>query len=131
MTARIQYYDEEPGFYNRVYREYMCELVKEGRKDYKNLMILKCGGDDRALADIIRRELHRNVEKVHYSKGEYEIFSEHGNAKYLDMTCEMLSNAASEYDRVHPDSPLKLECIKIRRDKGESAFEFLGRTRSL
>ena len=130
MTARVQYYDEEPGFYNRAYRDYMGELVKEGRKDYKNLILLKCEGDDRVLADIIRGELPSGVEKVHYHKGEYEVFSEHGSESYLDMICGMLSHAAEEYDRTHPGSPLRMKCERKKRDKGESAYDFIVRTRS-
>ena len=129
LTERWQYEDEEAGFYNNAYLDYMKELVDEGRKDYKAAIVLQCKGNDHELGSIIRKELPRDVERVHVREGHFEIYSEQANADLLEMICGVLKEAADDHDKKEPSAPIALETTTMCREKSEDAAGFLKRIR--
>lgn len=129
LTERWQYEDEEAGFYNKAYLEYMKELVEEGRKDYKAAIILKCKGSDHELGCLIRKELPRDVERVHVDEGRFELYSEHSDEDLLEIICEALIEAAKAHNINEPSAPITLKTMTVSRKKSEDAKQFLKRIR--
>ncbi len=129
LTERWQYEDEEAGFYNKAYLEYMKELVEEGRKDYKAAIILKCKGSDHELGCLIRKELPRDVERVHVDEGCFELYSEHADEDLLEIICEVLAEAAKAHNKNEQSAPIALKTMTVKRKKGEDAVQFLKRIR--
>ena len=127
LKEQWQFDDEERGFYNRAYLSYMKELVNLGRKNYSCVLRVTCSGDDAVVAELIRSELPRGIEKVHSKKGVYEIYAEKGSDELLGVIGEALEEGASEYGKEHQGKKLELETETDYRAKGETSAEFLRR----
>ena len=126
MTERWQYYDEQRGFYNAAFFDYMKELVAEGRKDYNSVIYVKCRGGETEMAEVISSELPREIVKVHVRNDVYGIYAEKGKDELMDMIEDVIREGASDYEREH-GVHLEFDLNTEYRNRGESAVEFLER----
>ena len=126
MTELWQFDDEEKGFYNSAFFDYMKELAAEGRNDYTSAVYIRCNGVEAEMASIIHTELPREVVKVHVRKNVYGIYAEKGKDDLMDMIVDVIKDGVSEYEKEHGIS-LEFEMETEYRNSDESAAEFLER----
>ena len=126
MTERWQYYDEERGFYNSAFFDYMKELVAEGRKDYTSVIYIKCKNMESEMAAIIKKELPHRVVKVHVRNDVYGIYAENGSEDLMDMIADVIREGVSDYEK-ESGKTLEFDRETLYRKSGESAAEFLRR----
>ena len=90
-------------------------------------MRVRCTEDDAVMAELIRRELPKDIEKVHKRKGLFEIYAENENDELFLVIGEALEDAADEYGKEHSGKRPVFESETVFRNKGEGASEFLRR----
>ena len=122
MTERWQYDSEIPGFYHAAMIQYMKEQSLAGREDYWSSIVFKAGGDSKALAQIIRKELPKQGKPVHLGHGSFAVFLDKGKDDLRDMISFAIEDAAREYDDEHKDNPINLT-VEVRNRKSDETIE--------
>ena len=122
MTERWQYESEIPGFYHAAIMKYMKEQSLSGKEDYWSGIVFKAGGNSKALAQIIRRELPKQGKPIHLGHGSYAVFLDKGKDDLRDMISFAIEDAVREYDDEHKDAPINLT-VEIRNRKSDETIE--------
>ena len=125
MTERWQYDSEIPGFYHAAMISYMKDQSLAGKEDYWSSIVFTAGGDDKALAEIIRKELPRRGRPVHLGNGSFAVFLDKGKDDLKDMISFAITDAAREYDDEHKDNPIALSVEVRDRKRDETIEQFL------
>lgn len=125
MTEHWQYESGIQGFYHRAFLNYIREKVRGGKENVGSVIVFKTGGDELALAGIIRDELPRDVRPIHLDRGAFAVCLGEGMDDLKDMIVMAISDAADEYDIGHPGEKIGLVTEIRERKENESAEHFL------
>ena len=82
---------------------------------------------DRELASVIRKELPKDVVRVHFDHGSFGLFCEKDNKALVEMMSQVIKDAATEHNVNNPDAPINLSISHKKREKDESPAEFFNR----
>lgn len=96
-----RYIDEETGFYNRAYLEYVLRMINDKKGTYKGMISADIAGDRIAFSRVLKEELPGGSEVVVIDKGRFVCLADTGNMTDLKTVASLINLGAQEYDEEH------------------------------
>ncbi len=118
--------DRQSGFYNRFYINYIVDLSKEKRLDYRSAIEFITANTPEEFYDILKTEAPVDAEIIRMEPNRFLLFSESTKSSMIRLLSSMIQEASDEYDEDHRDSgPIDLLISYRIRKKDESADAFI------
>ena len=104
-----KYYEEETGFFNAAYLEYIKTLEEKGDRGRGVMIRISSDGDNKAVSDILRQELPADAEVIFMGKGRYLMFAGNKNRQFANLVNVMLQDAVEEYNAGNPQAKIRIK----------------------
>ncbi len=120
-------FDDETGFFNKNYINYLKILARNKKVDYRGAVFFELNNMPKDLCIQFKEELPKGGEMIRIENDQLMILSESDNNALLVALSDMISDDAEQYDNEHPEKPVELSSFFVHRKKDESAEDFLKR----
>ncbi len=118
--------DQETGFYNRSYLEYLEEIVEYGKLKLGSIMVFDIGKGDqiKAFSDVLKKQLPDVCEPIRYRKNEVIVFTSVDQKAPLFMVAEDVRMGLDEYNEISQGDPIevKIGYQLIKKNEEYGAF---------
>ena len=104
-----KYDDEETGFYNSSYLEYIRTLEEKGIRGRDVMISISGEGDNEAVSGILRQELPKDAEVIHMGEGRYLMVAGNKNKQFAKLVNTMLQDAVEEYNTGNPGKKIRIK----------------------
>jgi len=104
-----KYEDEESGFYNPSYLEYIKALEAKGDRGRDVVIRISGEGDNKAISEVLRQELPKEAEVIHMGEGRYLMFAGNKNKQFANLVNAMLQDGVEEYNAGNPGAKISIK----------------------
>ncbi len=118
--------DRQSGFYNRFYINYIVDMSRDEKLDYRSAIEFITANTPDEFYDILKTEAPGDAKIIRMEPNRFLLFSESAKSSMIRLLSSMIQDASDEYDEAHRDSgPIDLLISYRVRKKDEAADEFI------
>ena len=125
-VERWRFNDQESGFFNRHYVDYLLELEEAKLPNYNSVLIIYAENVNKELFSILESDTPYGGELIRASEHLFLLFSESGRLSSIKLLSSTFRKEAEDHDKTHPDdAPIDMVVSYTIREKGQTIKDFV------